>query len=438
MLKCGITLFRMFTSAFYLILALMRLDFLRAHVPVFPAGHSKLSSAHEFHDVVGKSWAVYADVVPDGVEYYTLHLNQGQHFELSLITTTHQLDSAVSMAVAIWPANALETTASNISSFIPVQPAGRMLLHGEEVNGANSQNEAASGIPVPGALDEILKASADNALILSGSANRSNLSYEPFGPSAYRRLGRFTVTCKQDAEITIAVFMLNSASGRYGIGLGKKERFSAEELLTLSFTLIRVYLWERQHAGIVLLPFLLTSLGGYFGLLAISVLRHRPVHLARWPCCFGALMDAGVGIGFLVQASWCARETDVGIGGVSVVLGSIHVVAGVLFTLAACGALLVSDDEAAKRLSLPPSALLCVTSAGWGAISAFVWGPYIAGSVLLMTPGIAAVMAPLLKRYRSRWICPAEKTVCGKCLATGDMPEEYKAEEAVIIGVDTE
>jgi len=205
--------------------------FVSAHSPAFPHNNTDLDSAYVVNDPT-KSWALYATLKPEEVQYYRFGVSQGQSIFVQLYKNTE---------------------ASNLG-FVP-----NFMLIGP---GLASNGTVPSGVAVP--------EGASSVVVQGQQPNKA--TYESFGPGSYYNLASIELAAPTTGTYYVAV--CDAASGgAYGLAIGEKEAYTPSEYLLIQYSVFQVHLWEGQNPFIVLAPMILVVVVG-LGILSLPRYSH--------------------------------------------------------------------------------------------------------------------------------------------------------------------
>ncbi len=261
-----------------------------AHSPLFVGDNESLEDAMVVNDPT-KSWAIYNELHQGGeAQYYLLDMKQGERLVVSLIVPAKNVDAGFRPSLAIM---------------------------GPEL-GANETTP--SFVEIPSNVD-VRVVSPDMS---------SHMEYEPFTPAAFHELAYVTIDIPVDGLYYIAVYDLEMG-GKYGLAIGTRETFTAEEWLIIPFLAFRTYQWEGQTTMQILIP----AVVAFAIAMAVAVWRTKrnavPMDLL-WALTTlsGALMIGTTG-SILFQMYWGLSQSTVEpIALVSALFAAIPLVLGAL------------------------------------------------------------------------------------------------------------
>lgn len=316
-----------------------------AHAPEFPEGGESLEEAIEVTDPT-KSWAIYSNLHEGGeAHYYLLRMRQGENITVSLIAPRHSTDNG----------------------FLP-----SMVLMGPGIDGDGTPP---SFVQVPtGAGTEVI----------AGSLS-SGMEYEPFSPSAFHELGNVSLEAPQDGDYYLAVYD-EATGGSYGLAVGLRESFTAEEWVLVPFSALSIYLWEGQSVPAVLLA---PAAAIAVGLAAMLAFPRRPRALdVLWVLATAAgLLMVASGVSLIYQMLWSISQT-----GAEPTLVVTIVLAVVPLALGSA-ALRIAGRRRDRRVV---STGTRVALAAVGVLGLLLWGGWIVGPAIAI---VAAVLpSPVLTR----------------------------------------
>lgn len=203
----------------FLLMLLLLLGVVQGHVPLLPSPGIQPDAAVQIEDA-NKSWAAYALLPQGAIHYYRFDREAGQRIHLEIITSPQD----------------------------PAFAPGFVLM--------------GAGLPKGVALrPDIVVPEGYGAVLVNGSVP-DDAVYEPFAPSAYRKLGGLDMQAPQAGEYLVAVFA--PSMGNYGLVVGFEEAFTLEEWILLPLRLISVYRWEGQSLPAVFAPILAVLVAGYY------------------------------------------------------------------------------------------------------------------------------------------------------------------------------
>jgi hypothetical protein len=319
-----------------------------AHAPEFPEGSDSLEKPLEIEDPT-KSWAIYSHL-HGGAEahYYLLRMHQGENITVSL-------------------------TAPRSSTELGFLPSVVLMGPGIEDDGAPP-----SFIQVP---------DGAGVKVVVGELP-SEMEYEPFSPSAFYELGKLSVEAPQDGDYYLAVYD-EAAGGNYGLAVGLRESFTAEEWLLVPFSAISIYQWEGQNLVAVLAAPVAAFLIGLAFMLAASRRRAKPIDALWVMATIAGLLLIASGVSLAYQMLWALSLAGAGI---TLVVTAIFVVLPLVLGTAA---LRIAHRERSPRGTSGGTriALLAI-----GALGLLLWGGWIIGPVIAI---VAAVLPDRLLKLGS-------------------------------------
>jgi hypothetical protein len=260
-----------------------------AHTPRAGGGNESLETATAITDPT-KSWAVYADLHAGGeAQYYRLGAAAGDRITLQLFTSP----------------------ADEEDGYVP-----SLVVMGPGIADAGS----------PPAFVE--RPSAAGARVVAGRLP-TDVSYEPFSPSAMREVAEHTLTAPEDGAYYVAVYG-NGRGGRYGLAIGSREAFTAVEWVTIPLLVAATYSWEGQPLWLAYLP---AALVVVLGLVLLFLRSGRGAHLG-----LPGWIAAVAGLLFLASAATMVAQMVValvmagpdGAAVVTVFLAALPAIVGVL------------------------------------------------------------------------------------------------------------
>ncbi len=184
-----------------------------AHSPIFSGGNERLDNAMVVDDPT-KSWAIYNELPGGGTaHYYRLEMKQGEGIVISLISPQASVEKAFLPSLAIM----------------------------------------GPGLGSDGELPSFVERPADVGVLLVPGDPSPTLKFEPFTPAAFHEIAKGAVDAPVNGTYYVVVFDV-SVGGNYGIAVGTRETFTAEEWLLIPFVSFRTYQWEGQSALSILAP----------------------------------------------------------------------------------------------------------------------------------------------------------------------------------------
>jgi hypothetical protein len=207
------------------------IPFASAHSPLFPHSNTNLDSAYVVNDPT-KSWALYATLKPEEVQYYRFDVSEGQSIYVQLNKNTE---------------------ASNLG-FVP-----NFVLMGP---GLVNNGTVPSRVAVP--------AGASSVVVQGQQPDKA--TYESFGPGSYYDLTNIELAAPATGTYYVAVYDAASG-GAYGLAIGERETYTPSEYLLIQYSVFQVHLWEGQNPSIVLAPMILVVVVG-LGILSLSRYSH--------------------------------------------------------------------------------------------------------------------------------------------------------------------
>ena len=320
------------------LLMLMSISGVSAHSPLFSGENERLENAMEVNEPT-KSWAIYSVLHYGGeAQYYRLVMKEGEKIVISLISPRASVEKGFLPSVAIMgPRLGSNDT---LPSFVE-KPV-------------NADVRAIHGDP------------------------SSTIKFEPFTPAAFHEMAKVTVDVTVNGTYYVAVYD-EGIGGNYGIAVGTRETFTAEEWLLIPFVSFRTYQWEGQSALSVLAPSIIAfivSVG--YGMWA-SRRRHIPIDgLCLLTVLSGSLMVA-TAASILYQMTWGLAQVGWdSFALVSVMFAAIPLILGLM--LIRIG---LRDRRSHPFTSRTRLALMVI-----GALGLLFWAGWIIGPILAMTSAI--------------------------------------------------
>ncbi len=222
-----------------------------SHVPKEVEGNNSLRDALNIEDPT-KSWAIYAEMHEnEGVHYYRLELEKDQVLRASLFVPSE-------------------------TSFVPA-----LTISGP---GLVSKGTLPDNV-------EILEGS--NYLVKEGDLGHPE--YEPFTPASYYYLADF----EKEVEETGTYYVIVSDTGeggRYGLAIGKEERYGPIEWIRVPLDIIDVRQWEGKSLPLLFLPMVLTVVAGFSLLIWLDLKKSgRSYTILNWLVIGSGLLYFGSG-----------------------------------------------------------------------------------------------------------------------------------------------
>lgn len=326
------------------LMLLMSIPGASAHSPLFSGDNERLENAMDV-DEPTKSWAIYNELHGGGeAQYYRLVMKQGEKIVISLISPQASVEKGFLPSVAI------------------MGP------------GLGSNDTLPSFVERPASTD---------VMVIQGDPT-SKIKFEPFTPAAFHDVAKVTVDVPVDGAYYVAVFE-EDMGGNYGIAVGTRETFTAEEWLLIPFVSFRTYQWEGQSALGILAPSIIAFIVSICLAIWASRKHHVPVD-SVWLLTMisGSLMIA-TAASILYQMTW--GLTKVGWDSfalVSVMFATIPLILGLLLIRIGL------RDHRSQLLTYRTRLALMVI----GALGLLFWAGWIIGPIL----AIASAFIP------SRWI----------------------------------
>lgn len=315
-----------------------------AHAPEFPEGGDSLEKATEVKDPT-KSWAIYSHLHEGGeAHYYLLRMRQGENITVSLIAPRHSTDNG----------------------FLP-----SMVLMGPGIEGAG----APSFVQVP------IGAGAE---VIAGSLP-PGMEYEPFSPSAFYELGNVSLEAPQDGDYYLAVYD-ETTGGSYGLAVGLRESFTAEEWVLVPFSALSIYLWEGQSPPAVLLAPAAAIAVGLAAMLALPR-RSRPLDVLWVLATAAGLLMVASGVSLAYQMLWSLSQT-----GAELTLAVTIVLAAVPLALGSAALRIAGRGRDGRAVSAGTR----IAMAAVGVLGLLLWGGWIIGPAIAIAA--AVLPSPVLTR----------------------------------------
>lgn len=99
------------------------------------------------------------------------------------------------------------------------------------------------------------------AILIQG-VRQSAPEYEPFAPTSYYFVVKYTQPLPQEGDYYFAVYEPNSG-GRYNLAVGYVETFTLTEWLKIPYDVMTIHIWEGQSLLLILAPMFATVVVGY-------------------------------------------------------------------------------------------------------------------------------------------------------------------------------
>jgi hypothetical protein len=310
-----------------------------AHAPEFPEGRDSLGNAFEIDDPT-KSWAIYSRLHGDGeANYYLLRMKQGENITVSLTA----------------PRSSTER------GFLPL-----VVLMGP---GIKDDDAPPTSIQVP-----------DGAGVkVVGGELPSRMEYEPFSPSVFYELGRLSVDAPEDGDYYLAVYD-GASGGDYGLAVGLRESFTAEEWLLVPFSAISIYQWEGQSLLAVLSAPVAAFLIGLAIMLAASNRRRSRIDVLWITATMAGLLLIASSVSLAYQMHYALS-----LAGPDITL----VVTAVLVILPLALGMASLKIAYRRRSSRGAGVGTRLALVAIGALGLLLWGGWIAGPAMAI---VAAVL----------------------------------------------
>jgi hypothetical protein len=306
-----------------------------AHAPLFTSNNEDLTSATFIPDPA-KSWALYAELHEGGeAQYYRFDMLEGERIYISLFTTAAPEDETFAPGLVLTGPGIPEMDAA--PSFVEIPPE--------------------AGIQV-----------------VQGSRS-SEATFEGFSPGVFVDLAEISREAPANGTYYIAVFD-PARGGPYWLAIGYRESFTLSEWILIPFSLLSVYVWERQNLLAILAPAIVVFVLG-----AILVFQRqkgkKPLDSAGWIAAAAGLLFLGTGATVITQLLYAvSRASPDSFVIVTILLGFIPTVLG-LMTL---------------RLAFRHSGRWTIQSRAWLVIIAILgiaaWSGYVIGPILAIIAGI--------------------------------------------------
>ncbi len=200
-----------------------------AHAPLIAENNENLGSATYIPDPT-KSWAIYSELQAGGkAQYYRFDVQKGERIYVSLFTTT----------------------ASEDESFTP-----GLILTGP-------------GIADRDVIPSFVETPVQEGILAVQSVRSPEATFEGFSPGVFVELAEISREAPADGTYYIIVFDAERG-GHYGLAVGYRESFTITEWILIPFSLLSIYIWERQNPLVVFAPAIAVLIIG-----AILTFQHK-------------------------------------------------------------------------------------------------------------------------------------------------------------------
>jgi hypothetical protein len=226
-----------FFRVLFLVIFCLSAASVSAHTPLDTDGNYNTPESSLVIENPTKSWTIYEDL--DDVNYYKLHLHNGEELRVSLYLST-------------W----------GETHFIP-----NLVIMGPDINGDDEP---------PFTHPEDL-----GRLIIKGE-RPDHPEYEPFTPTSYYYVVSYSHIALEEGDYYLAVFSENHG-GRYGMALGYRETFTLYEWLKIPLDLIGIHIWEQQSVILLFGPPLIAGIISlYYLFFAIELNKKKSLDLGKF------------------------------------------------------------------------------------------------------------------------------------------------------------
>jgi hypothetical protein len=306
------------------------------HTPLKPnEENNSLDNAFEVPNPT-KSWTLYRELHEIGeVEYFKLHLYEGERFVVSVYT----------------PRNAM-------TGFVP-----NLVVMGPRI-------EQSPMVPKTIETPQGVKVS-----LIEGSRPEAP-EYEPFTPASYYFTAEYREDVGIEGDYYFAVYS-ERGEGKYGVAVGYVEEFTLREWLMIPIDVIGIHQWEGQSLAFILAPMSLTLAVG----LVILFWRFKPID--------GGTVILGVVAGLLYIGSGLMMVTQMFIALMGATSSTSLVLTLVFAILPIAFGLLMLRKIVGYRS--PWTARDRVVIAFLGVLGLFLWAGLLAGPALAIAAGIIPV-----------------------------------------------
>jgi membrane protein CcdC involved in cytochrome C biogenesis len=306
-----------------------------AHAPLLPGNNEDLGSATFIPDPT-KSWALYGELHEGGeAQYYRFDIRQGERIHVSLFTTASSEDE----------------------TFLP----GLILM--------------GPGIPEMDTAPPYVETLPHAGLLAMQGSRAAEATFEGFSPGVFVELAEISQEAPADGTYYIVVYS-SVRGGHYGLAVGDREAFTLSEWILIPFSLLAIYLWERQNLLVILAPAITVFIVGIAMILRRGR-RNLPLDMPGWSASVAGLLFLATGATVFSQLlfalSYSSPDSFVI---VTILLGIIPVILGI----------------ATLRLAFRHSGHWTAGSQAWLFILAVLaiaaWSGYLIGPILAAVAGI--------------------------------------------------
>ncbi len=302
-----------------------------AHVPKEIETNENFETAFHIEDPT-KSWVIYSEIHEGGEgNYYKLELDKGQILRLSLFIP-------------------------NKDNFLPV-----LVVAGPSLESNDTLPEA---VKIPEDMGYV---------VLEGKLKEPE--FEPFTPASYYYLVDYEEEVDHAATYYVAVFEPDSG-GKYGLAVGKEERYSVLEWIRIPIDVINIRQWEGKSLLLLFSPLILTLVGGV--LFFVKKIDHdSPKAIIKWLVIFSGLLYLGSGFTKFTELGFSINNVNPGpLVIITIIFSSLPIILGI-FTIR-LGVKMERDTKIRDRVRL----------AIYGILALFLWAGLIFGSIIIFLASI--------------------------------------------------
>lgn len=329
-------MFRLWMTGTILIILILTSSPALAHVPIQSGENHDIAAATSIEDP-GKSWVTYSEIHSGGgTAYYELHMEKQSRVVASLFVPEK-------------------------TSFAP-----SLFLIGPGLP-TNGTPPGPIGMPV-----------GDGFLMVEGRYGEP--SYEPFTPSAQYEIAQMDIDVPAKDHYYLVVYS-EKVGGKFGLAIGYREEFTAQEWLSVPNDLRNIYIWQGQAPILVYLPEVLALAVGIGIGVWYSKRKGKMYRLHQWLGLAGGSMILGSGIGLLYQMGRALSLSP---------SGSAASVVTVMFALGAIG-LGLWAIKISQRIGPVLSRMNRVWLGVVAGLAVFIWAGFYFGPVLLLAAALFPV-----------------------------------------------
>jgi hypothetical protein len=306
-----------------------------AHAPLTTGNNEDLASATFIPDPA-KSWALYAELHEGGeAQYYRFDIREGERIYVSLFTTAAPEDE----------------------TFVP-----ELVLMGP-------------GIPEMDPVPPFVETPPQGGILSVQGSRSSETTFEGFSPGVFVELAEISQEAPSNGTYYIAVFD-PVRGGHYGLAVGYRESFTLSEWILIPFSLLPIYVWERQNPAAILAPAIAVFVMGTI-LIFLTQKGKSLLDTAGWIAAAAGLLFLGTGVTVFSQLMYAlSRASPDSFVIVTILLALIPVILG-LTTL---------------RLAFRFAGRWTTRSRVWlfvlATLGIVAWSGYVMGPILAAVAGI--------------------------------------------------